>query len=240
MYPFLSLNKAFIQVGLTGLITISLLSLSPKSAHADDADQELQNWDMVTIQVDAPHRISLYGEAQSRTGFQKDEALSNIIIRGAAGYRIKPCLSLWQGYGWTPSYRPHFNNENRIFQQVVLEKRYKKLGITNRTRLEERFIENAGGTSVRFRHQVKLAYALGQTKKWSLVGYDELFVNLNRTPNGPQGGYEQNRIFVGVNRRITEQINAEGGYLINHINRHRGTPDKMNHVILLTLNFSVK
>ena len=65
-------------------------------------------------------------------------------------------------------------------------------------------------------------------------------MNLNRTPFGPYGGFDQHRLFVGINRRLTKQVNAEGGYMMNYVNRHGGTPDKINHIILLSLNMVVK
>lgn len=217
-------------------------ALLPAKAWADDADNELQNWDMVTLRVDAPHRLSIYAEGQARTGFglEKNEGMDRLLARGALGYRVTPWMSLWQGAVWTPSYRPQFHNENRLFQQLLLENRLKKLIVINRTRLEERFIENAGATSLRFRHMVRLAYPLDKAQKWSAVTFDEYFVNLNRTPSGPRGGFDQNRLFVGINRKLTEQVNAEAGYMLVCVNRHQGMPDKTNHVILLTLNVVVK
>lgn len=221
-------------------LSAGLIVPAPMTAWADDVDNELQNWDMVTLRVDAPRRLSLYGEAQSRTGLQKGEGMDRLLLRGAVGYRVTPWLSVWQGYGWTPSFRPQFNNENRLFQQLLLENHIKKLAVVNRSRLEERFIENAGATAVRFRHMLRLAYPLDKAQKWSAVTYDEFFVNLNRTPSGPQGGFDQNRLFVGLNRKLNKQVNAEAGYMMNYVNRHGGTPDKVNHIILLALNFVVK
>jgi Protein of unknown function (DUF2490) len=234
-------NVKRMSVGF-GVFACSLLGLLPVKGWADDMEHELQNWNMVTLRVDAPHRLSLYVEGQSRTGLglEKNEGMDRLLVRGALGYRVTPWMSLWQGYAWTPSYRPQFQNENRLFQQLLLENKVKKLTVINRTRLEERFIEDAGATSMRFRHMLRLSYPLDKAQKWSAVAYDEYFVNLNRTPAGPRGGFDQNRIFVGLNRRLSKQVNAEAGYMFAHVNRHGGTPDKSNHIILLTLNMIVK
>lgn len=217
-----------------------MISLNAAFAYGEEFDQDFQNWDMVTLTAPlSPNKKVLgYLEFQPRVGsLQDDPEVTTTLIRPAIGYQVNKHLSLWQGYGWTPTYQPDFRNEHRIFQQGILTHEIKKLKLTNRTRLEERFIENAGGTAVRARHQLRLSYPLGKSRKWSLVAYDELFVNLNTVDRGPRGGFDQNRVFAGLNRTLGKRANMEAGYLNNYLRRHQA-PDRMNHVLLLTLNLT--
>ena len=207
-------------------------------AHAEAVDNDLQTWEIVTLRVEMPHKLLLYGEVQPRVGLEgspDNNGLDRIILRPAVGYQLTPNVSLWQGYAWTPSFNPDYNSEHRLFQQLLVENKVKKLSLTNRSRLEERFIDGAGGTSVRARHMARVAYPLGKSGKWSAVGYDEFFVNLNDTRSGPQSGFDQNRVFVGLNRTLNERLNVEAGYLVNYLNRDNAE-DKLQHVILAWVN----
>jgi hypothetical protein len=221
-----------------GLILVSISSKTP--VKAKDVENDLQQWTVVTLKKDLPHHFKLYIEAQPRTG-QNITHIDRLLLRPALGYQLTPSVSLWQGYAWTPTFmnskhKPDFNSEQRIWQQVLVENHFKHLDMTNRTRLEERFIEGAGNTAVRARHMLRLAYPLGSSEKWSLVGYEEAFVNLNDTRIGPQAGFDQSRTFFGLNRKINRHLNAEAGYMANYVNRHNPTPDKLNHVLLVGLN----
>jgi hypothetical protein len=57
---------------------------------------------------------------------------------------------------------------------------------------------------------------IGKTK-WSVVACDEPFFNLNTVNNGPRGGFNQNWLFLGINRRFNNHLNAEVGYLNNYV-----------------------
>ncbi len=64
---------------------------------------------------------------------------------------------------------------------------------------------------------LKLSYPL--TYKWSLIGSDELFVNLNTVDWGPVAGFDQNRVFVGFGYTFDSTFRTEIGYMNQYINR---------------------
>lgn len=232
---------------LLGLLISLLFLCLAGSVYAESVD-DLEQWTIVTLDAHVTPKIRLYAEAQPRIGDNLTH-MDRLLLRGSAGYQVTKNFSLWQGYGWTPSFENlyvdenrftgKFNNENRIFQQALFENQWKKLKIVNRTRLEERFIENAGETAVRARHMLRLAHPIPKTKKWSLVVYDELFVNLNDTPRGPQAGFDQNRLFVGVNQKLSEYASAEIGYMNNPVNVFNHSTNRMNHIIMAGINFKL-
>ena len=55
-------------------------------------------------------------------------------------------------------------------------------------------------------------------KQWSFVLYDEIFVSLNAARNGPRSGFDQNRLFVGLNRKINRYVSMDIGYQNQSIN----------------------
>ena len=77
--------------------------------------------------------------------------------------------------------------------------------------------------------------------EWAVVAYDEIFVNLNTVGTtqgkGPAAGFDQNRVFVGINRTFSKYLNMNIGYQ-NQLLNSRSIPNlanQMNHVILLQL-----
>jgi len=218
---------------LPAVLALSLLTtLGVGALPARASDTDLQQWTQLTFQTDLSKQWIAFFEVQPRLGDDVSE-LNRLIVRPAIGYRLRPNVSIWQGYGWTPQFSPEFRDEHRSFQQLLMEHRVHKTDVVNRTRLEQRFIEDAGGTSVRLRHMVRLVHPLTSNRKWSLVGSDEVFWNLNSTPNGPEAGFDQNRLFFGVNHRVNPQLQVEAGYLINQIDAPRSNPNQRLNVIYL-------
>lgn len=227
------------------LIAIPVTSFAVAPVVEDDnfIEADLQSWNQITFTTPlSPNKKVLgYMEVQPRVsllGPDKPGPVAVLIVRPAVGYQLTQSLSVWQGYAWVPSFEDGMVNENRLWQQVLWNSKIKNLDVINRTRLEQRFIDGAGGTSVRARHMLRGVYPLGKSKKWSAVAYDELFINLNSTPAGPEGGFDQNRTFVGINRKLNEYVNMEAGYMANLID-FRGLV-RLNHIILFTLNFRAK
>jgi hypothetical protein len=221
--------------GIEAAILCAIVLLFPVlPSRAYDTDSQL--WTQFVLNGRFQNGVRIAVEAQPRVGdnFQR---LSLLILRPVVGYQVTRNMSLWIGYGWTPSFLPDFNNEHRVFQQVLFEDRYRRIGLINRTRLEERVIEGAGGTSVRLRHMLRAVLPLDSQRRWSAVGQNELFVNLNSTARGPQSGFDQNRIYVGGLYDVDRHTRVELGYQANFINAPRSRPDRRLDTLLLAVNY---
>jgi hypothetical protein len=220
---------------LIGALALSAcLLLAPAPAQADQVDT--QQWTIISLDKELSKRWLAYFEVQPRFG-QNISTLEALIVRPAIGYRVNSKLSLWQGYGFTPNFDPDYNNEHRIYQQVLYQDTLGKTGLTSRTRLEERFIHGAGGTAVRLRSMLRLMHPISADKRWALVGYDEVFWNLNSTPNGPASGFDQNRLFMGVSRQVNPELRVETGYLLNHRNTPRTSENRKLDVWVVQFAF---
>lgn len=224
------------RVGVCVLLFAITLLLTSVPACAYDTDS--QAWGLFTFNARYKSGLRVYAEVQPRQGdnFQR---LSQLLVRPAVGYQVTPKMSLWIGYAWTPSFLPEYNNEHRAFQQLLFEDRYQRVGLTNRTRLEQRSIEGAGGTSLRFRHQIRVSLPLDSKGKWAAVSYDELFYNLNSVSNGPQAGFDQNRLYFAGAYNVNRHTRVELGYLASFINRPRNLPDRRIDALVLTVNYNL-
>lgn len=219
------------------ICAVAVCAAQASPAHADESDT--QQWTLFTVQKELSSRWRSYFEVQPRFG--KDlTGVERLLVRPAIGYRLNNKVSVWQGYGWTPLFLPEFQDEHRLFQQLLYEDKHGDTSITSRTRFEERFIEGAGDTAFRFRTMLRLAHPISADKKWSVVGYDELFVNLNSTPNGPESGFDQNRTFLGVSRQMNPELRIETGYLFDYVNSPRNPSNRKLNVWVVQFAWNLK
>lgn len=217
---------------IVGLLVFSLLSiLSHKTAHADKED--FQIWTPVYLTVSHSDKIQGWYEVQPRYG-ENVSQVNQLLLRTALGYKLTKHWSVWQGYAWTPAFVPVYTSENRIYQQLLYIQKFPRMSIMSRTRLEQRWIENVPGTAVRFRTLLRGQIPFDREKIWSIVAQDEIFINFNSPPNGPAEGFDQNRLFFGLNRKVNEHFHVDGGYQWQTINtREPGFIDNINHILLL-------
>ncbi|MGH7148037.1 MAG: DUF2490 domain-containing protein [Nitrospiraceae bacterium] len=202
--------------------------------HADSTvKQDFRLWAPVYLTVPLSTSFIGYMEVNPRFGDDVSE-LDQLILRPAIGYKLTDHWSLWQGYAWVGNYQPRFIEENRLFQQLLYKETFPFVKITSRSRLEERLIEHTDGTAVRARTMLRVDVPLPQAPDWAIVVYDEIFVNLNTVGNGPESGFDQNRLFLGMNHQFMKQFNMDVGYQMQALNnRQSGLINQINHIILL-------
>jgi hypothetical protein len=70
----------------------------------------------------------------------------------------------------------------------------------------------------------------------SIVGWNEIFLNLNDTDWGAQSGFDQNRLFAGPGYGFTPMLRVQAGYL----NRYVDTPtiDRRNDEFATTVGMN--
>ncbi len=232
---FVGVSYKLLQIFITLVIFTVISFLNPSFADPYLED-DFGIWTPIYIQVPITKKIRGEFEVNPRI----EENLTHIhqlIVRPSLGYQLTKELSVWQAYAWTLHYVPRFVREQRIWHQVLHEKEFSKLSLINRFRMEERFIQNVDGVSLRTRYLLKGIYPIGKTKLWGIVLSNELFVNLNSHSGGPQGGIDQNRLFVGLSKKISNNVRMEGGYQLQYINDPAPKIDKLNHLIMF--NFYV-
>jgi len=214
------------------LFTGNLNKLAPA------ASDDFQIWSPVYLTYSFTDNIQGWYEVQPRFGEDASQ-VNQLLLRTALGYRVTKHWSLWQGYAWTPSFEPGFVSENRIYQQMVYAKGFQAVDVMSRTRLEQRWIQRVPGTAVRFRTLLRGRFPLDDARLWGLVTQNEIFFNLNSPTNGPGGGFDQNRFFVGLNKKINEHLSVDGGYQLQAINTDESSLfNTLNHILLLQFFFN--
>lgn len=101
--------------------------------------------------------------------------------------------------------------ENRAFEQFTTSQKLGKLNLQHRYRLEQRFINTPSEaiTGHRFRYRLQLTHPI--SAKWFINVFDELFINFQ------QPTFDQNRLFLGIGHKLSENISVQSGYLKLHL-----------------------
>ena len=220
------------------LIISLILFFGPINKTAFAASDDFQIWSPIYLTYSYTDKIQGWYEVQPRFGDNASQ-VNQLLLRTALGYRVTKHWSLWQGYAWTPSFDPGFVSENRIYQQLVYAQSYQYVDVMSRTRLEQRWIQRVPGTAVRFRTLLRGRFPLDDARLWGLVTQNEVFFNLNSPTNGPNGGFDQNRFFVGLNKKINEHLSVDGGYQLQAINTNEASLfNTLNHILLLQFFFN--
>lgn len=217
------------------------LLLAPVGARAQVAQPSVQDTQLwVQLLALAPVGDAWTVHVESQTRWHEDLAnLDQTIVRGAIGRQISRRVTLWGGYAYTPRWSGGDRlDEQRTWEQASITfPTAGKWAPSLRLRQEQRYLDNWGDASHRFRAMGRVVRPLGGSK-WSLALWDEYMVTLDDTPNGPRQGFDQNRLFAGAFRKLSRDVTFEGGYVwqLHPSNASRGT--RHGHTIFLWLTYA--
>ena len=160
------------------------------------------------------------------------------IVRPGIGWALTERSALWAGYGWirTSTLSGLEIDEHRIWQQWTASKKTEVWKVALRSRFEQRLVETGNDTGLRFRQFFRLQHNLPEFPRLTLVGWDELFYNLNDTDWGAQSGFNQNRVFAGIGYKPSQH--ARWRVEVDYLNQVVEVPfgsDRNNHI--LAFNF---
>jgi hypothetical protein len=164
--------------------------------------------------------------------------LGTLIARPWLAVRPLPWLDLAVGYDYIPRFEPISVDQHVVWEQVALSRGFGRLDIDNRFRFEQRFIEHVDEVALRIRNRIRVTHPLGETR-WYAVGQDEIFFQLNTLGPVIRSGFAENRVFVGLGRRLGDHAHIEAGYRLRYID----VPvldDVIHHVIGISFGFDAE
>jgi Protein of unknown function (DUF2490) len=218
---------------------LALVGWLPVHAHAQrPAVNDLQAWLLLLGQLPVGDAWIVHAEVQPRWNddiSQRDQ----LLLRTALGRRLGPRVSVWAGYGYIPRWSDGERfDEQRTWQQ--LSATFPRIGTwapSIRIRPEQRYLDEWGDTSHRLRALGRLVRPLGASP-WSLALWDEYFVTVDETPGGPAQGFDQNRLFATVLRKLSADVTLEAGYMwqVQPSTASRGT--RHGHTLFAWLTYA--
>lgn len=205
---------------------------------SEEMEQDLQAWNGVSVSIPLGHHFTGNLSGQHRWN-QNLSQIDRTLGEASASLSITPSLSIAQGYTWRGTYQPSFAQEHRPWQYIQLQKKFKRLTIIERLRVEERYFKKTGDLIIRNRLFSQLGYQLDKKDNWRFLLSDEVFWTLNDSSSAAKAGFEQNRVFAGINRRLNKQVSVEGGYLLQYLAPNGVPSQKLNHAMVLTLKLAL-
>ncbi|WP_338501703.1 DUF2490 domain-containing protein [Sphingomonas kaistensis] len=126
--------------------------------------------------------------------------------------------------------------ETRLIQQASYD--VGSFGLKGRTRIEQRFIDDADKTGWRVRQRLGYAIPLTDEKGgWKLAGSAEGFLTLRATSRGGDTGITGLRTFVGFERSLGK-VDLGVGYTRQQSIR-KNAPDRVGHAPTLNLTLNL-
>lgn len=218
---------------------LTIISRSPVLSEPYVED-DLQAWGITVVNLKVDDKTSLSLQTESRIHNNMRDMEQFLLIPGIA-YKLHPNVTVGAMYTFFQDFRPRYNLENRTSEEITLHKTFKKfnnLNLAYRARLEQRFIERTGGMSLRLRHRTRAVYPIKDTG-WYIVAQNEFFHNMNNLKNGPKQGFDQNRLFGGVGKKVNEKLSLEGGYQMLYSNNPGAAIDQVGHQIFVMVNYDL-
>jgi hypothetical protein len=198
---------------------------------------------------DSPWGLHL--EVQNRRADLGD-SWQQLLVRPGVNYQISPTLSVSAGwayvrtspYGEYPALAAF--PEHRAWEQVLHQFRLLDLEWSQRLRLEQRWIgEMARPTPAddfelanwryenRIRYMLRTSVPITGSGKTYIALWDEVFFNFGSNVKGNH--FDQNRIFIGIGRKLTASTRLEFGYMEQTVHRRGGNIREDNHTISVWL-----
>ncbi|WP_149303818.1 DUF2490 domain-containing protein [Pareuzebyella sediminis] len=165
------------------------------------------------------------------------------FLRVGGQYYLNANLRLATGYAhlWlTPTGDwDNFQNENRIYQQLSVSKRYERMNALFRIRLEQRFFNNVqDGQSLnddffvnRIRFLVSAGFPFKQDGATELILANEIHLNFGQ--DVVFNTFNQNRLTIGVKHKLSRHWKVDCGYMMVYQQLAAGNVYNLNHTLRL-------
>lgn len=222
------------------LIAIILLLCSTVYAQSTEGTvSDFQNWMAISANAKVSDKWRTFAEVNPRI-MDNSSRLGAAYVRPAIGYDITPNWTAWLGYvlqATNTASDNHYTLENQSYEQITYRKTFDNLNIESRNAIEHRYLPSEVGH--RSRNRIRGEYILPSQTVWSLIGYDEVFVNFNDVAaSNVKSGISQNRAYVGIGYRFNPRVQLETGYLHQYVWVGTDYADQSNHVWSTALNLN--
>lgn len=210
--------------------TLLAMALGCVPLYARAADSDVQVWNAFKAEQrwSARWSTSLDGQLRLQDNVSQFSAL---VLDAAAFHHAGDRFKLGAGFQYTVA-PPGRTDEQAPWQSVSYAHQLFGASASTTLRLDERLRDDVDGVLPRLRLGSRLTYPLDG--KWYLAASEEVRFNLRDTGAGPVSGFEQNRLYGGVGRRIDDFARIEIGYLWRY-ERERDKPGRSDNVVQLQI-----
>lgn len=225
-------------VRLAALAIIAAIYPASASAQAIVDQWDAQLWLQWNSQIPVAETWGLVLEAQPRWN-ENFSHYDQVTLRAGLFKRVTPKLQVSAAYAFVPRHTVIGSLfEHQAYEQAsVALPRIGKWTAQARVREEQRYLGQWGELSHRMRERFHFTHPVPHVPGWAMVLHQELFVNWNDTHLGPAAGFDQHRLFTGVNHPLTSALAVEAGYMWQEVFRLGPRPERHNHIAMVQFQF---
>lgn len=212
---------------------LCIISASPVVTAAEQTEKL---WSLITLGGNYG-KIVYYIEPQLRLIYRKNE-FQQFLTNTGVGYKFKPQWQIWLGQTFSADSQdsvPGSLDEYRFWQQIVWQHDLNLATFISRSRVEERKSLFFNEWAYRFRKRVLLNQPLNE--RYSLVINNEFFININKVNWIITDTFDQNRAYVGLERRINKIFYLGLGYMNQYLST---IIPQDNHILWLNWRIDLK
>lgn len=230
----------------TILFTINTLFFS--SLHAQSS---FSGWLASFNTFKTGKKTSIHTDIQWRST-DEIKQMQTLLLRPGVNFHLRKNMVLTAGYAFISNKRT-VNNvsgyapEHRIWEQLLVNHKLKKIAVTHRFRLEQRFIakstvvnnelENDGSLYAnRLRYFIRNVLPFTKSTAFSNGPFaalqNEVFVNIASADATNGEIVDQNRLYIAAGYRFNAAFDLEAGYMNQYVNG-RGKTFTNNHIVQL-------
>ncbi len=232
-----------------------MVAILSQPAFAQDKITYASNWKSLDVDRQLSNKWSASAELHLRNTFFLQD-WQQVVVRPFVHYFPSKNIDLSAGYSYIKNYQfssfstPVDAGEHNVFQQIIAKHKVAKIAIHHRVRFEERFMPviintpesshaaNRRNYSSRFRYRILVAVPLEKVipnHDLKFIAFDEAHLDFGKSLL-PES-FDQNRWFMGVSFRASENVKIRSGY--QNIYLHRSTTNFYNQIWETSLTYSL-
>lgn len=225
-------------------VFFTCVSISSFAQRTKEVQNQNHFWWSINSTVKVFKQWSVIGDLHiRRTNYLKNNNFYYTQIGAAYAINKNLSVSFAGGHMWLANRTATtelFVNENRLVQQIQLNQPLGKVLLSQRFRLEERWIQKVVNNQLTdsYRYTTRYRYQLGLTIPLSKNRYvptialsDELMLQTGK--DIVYNNFDQNRLFAGIKQQITPSLAVDFGYMRVFQQRLSGYQYNRNHTIRL-------
>lgn len=212
-------------------LSICILLMFCSNAKAENYTKQWTT-DVIIGSLPESEKFKYYIETQLRL-IDDHYVFNQAFLLTGLGYQLAPTVIAFMGPGLvvTKNTQGDTYNEFRLWEQLNwLAINNTSIRLDSRTRAEEKFRSNESQVALQLRQRLWMRIPISHSKQYYFSTFDEVFFNLNNPVWVSPRFFEQNRIFVGLGKQLTQNTLVDFGYL-NQL--QLGPPRQMSNVIFL-------
>ncbi len=242
-------------------MTANILLVFAFSMNANAQQTRNSGWGMSMNTFKLNEKFTFFFDAQLRSNDNWIQA-ETFIFRPAIGYALNKKTTISLGYAWVTNWRalPYIDpadeqltirdgvTDNRVWQQLVLNKTYGNSVLQHRLRLEERMLgalttngqqifKNNPKFNARFRYFTRWIKPISTSSSFQRGIYaalqNEFFFNTIGAQHANNKLFDQSRTYAGLGYRLAKEIDVEFGYMLQVVVPKNGS-NTQNHIAQLT------